>query len=104
MEKKIITKRCPTPVIHKLIRCMRKTKSIVGAVVLALRVQDALPIVRLPSLLGVRVDEHLDVPPEEAGAHVEDRQVLLLDGKARQGADDGWRGAPIDQLARRHLE
>merc|ERR1719436_1671173 len=81
-----------------------RPSSIVGTVVLALRVQDALPVVRLPRLLGVGVDQHLDVAPEEGAAHIENGKVLLLDREAGEGADDRWGGAPIDELSGRHLE
>mmetsp|Transcript_102531 Transcript_102531/g.267336 ORF Transcript_102531/g.267336 Transcript_102531/m.267336 type:complete len:256 (-) Transcript_102531:51-818(-) len=78
--------------------------SVEGAVVLALRIQEALPIVRLVGLLGVGVDEHLDVAAEEAAAHLEDSQVLPLDDEACERADDERGRAPIDELARGDLE
>merc|ERR1719493_163090 len=84
--------------------CMLASSSVERAVVLALRVEDALPVVGLVSPLGVRVDEHLDVTAEEAGANFEHREVLLLNDEAGEGADDRRRGAPVDELASGDLE
>merc|ERR1719277_1046531 len=74
------------------------TSSIIGAVVLALRIQEALPVVCLISLLRVCVNEDLDVPTEKARSNLEDQEVFLLDHDAGERANDGRRGAPIDEL------
>mmetsp|Transcript_105928 Transcript_105928/g.279638 ORF Transcript_105928/g.279638 Transcript_105928/m.279638 type:complete len:268 (+) Transcript_105928:354-1157(+) len=79
---------------HRAGRCA----SVVGAVVLALGVEDPLPVVRLIGLLRVRVHLHLDVAAEEARARLEDRELLLLDHQASEGADDGRARAPVDEL------
>mmetsp|Transcript_21132 Transcript_21132/g.56539 ORF Transcript_21132/g.56539 Transcript_21132/m.56539 type:complete len:238 (+) Transcript_21132:83-796(+) len=79
---------------HRAGRCA----SVVGAVVLALGVEDPLPVVRLVRLLRVSVHLHLDVAAEEARARLEDRELLLLDHEASEGADDRRARAPIDEL------
>eukprot|EP00420_Gonyaulax_spinifera_P002077 CAMPEP_0197942878 /NCGR_PEP_ID=MMETSP1439-20131203/124633_1 /TAXON_ID=66791 /ORGANISM="Gonyaulax spinifera, Strain CCMP409" /LENGTH=355 /DNA_ID=CAMNT_0043566135 /DNA_START=121 /DNA_END=1186 /DNA_ORIENTATION=+ len=78
--------------------------SVVRAVVLALGIEDALPVGCLVGPLGIGVDEDLDLAAEEAGPNLEHGKVLLLDDQARERADDRRRGAPVDELARRDLE
>ena len=54
--------------------------SVVGAVILALGVQQALPIVRLVGLLGVGVHQHLDLAraQEATLAALKDQEILLV--------------------------
>merc|ERR1719401_940987 len=79
-------------------------RSIVGAIVLALRVQDALPVVSLICLLRVGVYLHLDVTSKEARAALEDGKVLLLNHEPGERAEDRWRDTPIDEIAREDIE
>merc|ERR1719414_2197086 len=73
--------------------------SIEGAVGLPLRIEDALPVVGLVGLPPVRVDEHLDVLVEKTGAGLDDGDVPLVDDHAGERANDGRRGAPVDEFA-----
>merc|ERR1712187_200935 len=77
------------------------SRSIVGAIILALGIKDPLPVVGLVGSLGVGV--HLDfqfTTAEETASNVEHLQVLLVDDQACEGADNRRGNAPVDQVAR----
>mmetsp|Transcript_23835 Transcript_23835/g.48982 ORF Transcript_23835/g.48982 Transcript_23835/m.48982 type:complete len:276 (-) Transcript_23835:715-1542(-) len=80
--------------------------SIVGAVILTLGIEQALPVPGLVGLLGIGVHEHLDIAGSQQAtlAHLEDQEVLLLHDQSSQGANDRRRDAPIQELTCGHFE
>mmetsp|Transcript_3303 Transcript_3303/g.3795 ORF Transcript_3303/g.3795 Transcript_3303/m.3795 type:complete len:274 (+) Transcript_3303:152-973(+) len=80
--------------------------SIVSAIILALCIQQALPVVGLIGLLGVDVHQNfnLTASQETSLTGFKDQEVLLLHNQAGQRSDDGWGHAPINQLTVGHLE
>merc|ERR1719401_921785 len=84
----------------------RPHRSVVGAVDLALGVQEPLPVVGLVGLLGVGVDRDLEVPAEEALADVEDIDSLRAAHECPDdGADQRGRRAPFaDRQAGEDIE
>ena len=80
--------------------------SIVSSVILALCIQQPLPVPGLIGLLGIGVYKHLDVarPKEATLADFKDQEVLLLNDQSGQGADHGRGDAPVKQLTSSHLE
>merc|ERR1712107_330405 len=75
---------------------VRKHRSVVGAIVLALRVQDTPPIVRLEGPLRIGVYQDLNVAPEEGLPDLEDCNGR---GAASESSDrranDRGRGTPL---------
>ena len=80
--------------------------SVVGAIVLALGIQQALPVVCLLGLLGVDVHKHLNLSrtQEATLSGLEDQEVLLLNNQTSERANDGWRDTPVNKFTVGHLE
>mmetsp|Transcript_124800 Transcript_124800/g.186439 ORF Transcript_124800/g.186439 Transcript_124800/m.186439 type:complete len:220 (+) Transcript_124800:2-661(+) len=82
-----------------------RQRSIESAIILALSVQDALPVVRFVCPFGVGVNENLDfTAAEEALPHIKHGKILLLNHQTCEGANDRRGRAPVNQLAGRCLE
>merc|ERR1719401_3207524 len=76
----------------KKIKTRMPVPSVVGAIVLALRIEDTLPVVCLVGLPRVGVDLDLNIAAQEGFTDLEHRERL---GPAHRRADEWRRGAPV---------
>eukprot|EP00435_Cladocopium_sp_Y103_P026783 s946_g6.t1 len=81
-------------------------RSVVGAIILALGIQQTLPVVCLIGLLGIGVHKHLNLTASQEASltALKHQEVLLLHNQASQWSNDGRRDAPINKFAIGHFE
>merc|ERR1719401_118364 len=80
----------------KKIKTRMPVPSVVGAIVLALRIEDTLPVVCLVGLPRVGVDLDLNIAAQEGFTDLEHRERLgPAHRRANEAADEWRRGAPV---------